>query len=103
MGLSPHNVVAVGDAENDHALLALCECSVAVANALPMLQEKADFVTAAANGKGAAELINEIIASDLRDRDTTLTRHHLLLGTAAGWQANSHFTVCVKHFSRRFI
>ena len=43
MGLSPHNVVAVGDAENDHALLALCECSVAVANALPMLQEKADF------------------------------------------------------------
>jgi hydroxymethylpyrimidine pyrophosphatase-like HAD family hydrolase len=83
MGLSPHNVVAVGDAENDHALLALCECSVAVANALPMLQEKADFVTEAVNGRGVAELINEIIASDLRDRDTTLSRHHLLLGTAA--------------------
>ena len=83
MGLSPHNVVAVGDAENDHALLALCECSVAVANALPMLQEKADFVTRAANGQGAAELIAEIIASDLRDRDTTLIRHHLLLGSAA--------------------
>jgi hydroxymethylpyrimidine pyrophosphatase-like HAD family hydrolase len=83
IGLSPHNVVAVGDAENDHALLALCECSVAVANALPMLQEKADFVTAAANGQGATELINEIIGSDLRDRDTVLTRHHLLLGTAA--------------------
>src|SRR5688572_26146481 len=83
MGLSPHNVAAVGDAENDHALLALCECSVAVANALPMLQEKADFVTAAANGEGAAELINEITVSDLRDRDTALTRHHLLLGTAA--------------------
>ncbi|HYQ97877.1 MAG TPA: HAD hydrolase family protein, partial [Candidatus Nitrosocosmicus sp.] len=82
MGLSPHNVAAVGDAENDHALLALCECSVAVANALPVLQEKADFVTAAANGAGVAELINEIIASDLRDRDTGLTRHHLLLGTA---------------------
>jgi HAD superfamily hydrolase (TIGR01484 family) len=83
MGLSPHNVVAIGDAENDHALLALCECSVAVANALPMLQEKADFVTRAANGQGAAELIDEIIASDLRDRDTTLSRHHLLLGSAA--------------------
>jgi hydroxymethylpyrimidine pyrophosphatase-like HAD family hydrolase len=83
MGLSPHNVVAVGDAENDHALLALCECSVAVANALPTLQEKADFVTTAANGQGTAELINEIIASDLRDRDTALTRHHLLLGTSA--------------------
>ena len=48
-----------------------------------MLQEKADFVTAAANGQGAAELIAEIIDSDLRDRDTTLTRHHLLLGAAA--------------------
>ena len=83
MGLSPHNVVAVGDAENDHALLALCEYSVAVANALPMLQEKADFVTAAANGRGVAELVNEIISSDLRDRDTDLTRHHLLLGTLA--------------------
>ena len=83
MRLSPHNVVAIGDAENDEALLGLCECSVAVANALPMLQVEADFVTASANGQGVAELINEIIASDLRDRDTTLTRHHLLLGTAA--------------------
>jgi HAD superfamily hydrolase (TIGR01484 family) len=82
MGLSPHNVVALGDAENDHALLGLCECSVAVANALPMLQEQADFVTVAANGAGATELIDEIIASDLRERDTMLTRHHLLLGTS---------------------
>jgi len=34
MGLSEHNVVGVGDAENDHAFLAHCEFSVAVANAL---------------------------------------------------------------------
>ena len=33
--LSAHNVVGIGDAENDHAFLQLCECSVAVANALP--------------------------------------------------------------------
>ena len=26
LGLSPHNVVGVGDAENDHAFLQLCEC-----------------------------------------------------------------------------
>jgi HAD superfamily hydrolase (TIGR01484 family) len=82
MRLSPHNVVAIGDAENDEALLGLCECSVAVANALPTLQEKADFVTVAANGAGSTELIDEIIASDLRERDTTLIRHHLLLGTS---------------------
>ena len=82
MRLSPHNVVAIGDAENDDALLGLCECSVAVANALPALQEKADFVTVAANGAGATELIDEIIGSDLRERDTTLTRHQLVLGTS---------------------
>jgi hydroxymethylpyrimidine pyrophosphatase-like HAD family hydrolase len=29
--LSPHNCVGIGDAENDHAFLSLCECSVAVA------------------------------------------------------------------------
>ncbi len=35
LGLSVHNCVGVGDAENDHAFLSVCECSVAVANALP--------------------------------------------------------------------
>lgn len=33
--LSRHNIVGVGDAENDHAFLGCCECSVAVANAIP--------------------------------------------------------------------
>src|SRR5688572_25365379 len=46
MGLSPHNAVGVGDAENDHAFLALCECAVAVENALPALKDKADLVMA---------------------------------------------------------
>ena len=46
LGLSPHNVVGVGDAENDHAFLRSCECAVAVANALPTLKEAADIVTA---------------------------------------------------------
>ena len=35
LGLSLHNVVGIGDAENDHGFLDLCECAVAVANALP--------------------------------------------------------------------
>src|SRR5439155_12516578 len=34
LALSPHNIAGIGDAENDHAFLALCECSVAVENAL---------------------------------------------------------------------
>src|SRR6058998_3402426 len=59
LGLSPHNVVGVGDAENDHAFLSTCECSVAVANALPALKEHADIVTRADHGAGVAELIEE--------------------------------------------
>jgi hydroxymethylpyrimidine pyrophosphatase-like HAD family hydrolase len=43
--LSPHNLAAIGDGENDHAFLDGCECAVAVANAIPALKEKADFVT----------------------------------------------------------
>ena len=34
LGLSAHNAVGVGDAENDHAFLTMCECSVATANAV---------------------------------------------------------------------
>src|ERR1700759_1231191 len=48
--LSPHNVVCVGDAENDHSLLAAGECSVAVANAVPSLRDRADIVMKEARG-----------------------------------------------------
>ena len=44
-GLSAHNVVGVGDAENDHAFLRAVGYGVAVANALPELKETADRVT----------------------------------------------------------
>src|SRR5215467_12515147 len=57
LGLSPHNVVGIGDAENDHALLALCECSVAVENALATLKEGVDWVTQQGHGEGTIELI----------------------------------------------
>jgi hypothetical protein len=42
VGLSPRNVAAIGDAENDHALLRTAEYAVAVANAARMLQREAD-------------------------------------------------------------
>ncbi|MBD2538361.1 HAD hydrolase family protein [Coleofasciculus sp. FACHB-SPT36] len=67
LGLSPHNTVGVGDAENDSALLNLCECGVAVANALPMLKEIADFVTKGDRGAGVIELIDHLLASDLSE------------------------------------
>ncbi|MBV9912179.1 MAG: HAD family phosphatase [Sinobacteraceae bacterium] len=79
--LSAHNAVGIGDAENDHALLGLCEFGAAVANALPTLKEKADLVTRGARGAGVTELIDELLKDDLASHDSQLTRHHLRLGT----------------------
>jgi phosphoglycolate phosphatase (TIGR01487 family) len=67
LGLSPQNTVAVGDAENDYDLLKSCGCAIAVANALPMLKEAADFVTKGDRGAGVVELIDMLIASDLAE------------------------------------
>jgi HAD superfamily hydrolase (TIGR01484 family) len=84
LNMSPHNAVGVGDAENDHAFLNICECAVAVANALPALKEKADIVTFADHGTGVAELIDEMLADDLASRESgTLARHDILLGKNA--------------------
>ncbi|MDM9380811.1 HAD-IIB family hydrolase [Chlorogloeopsis sp. ULAP01] len=79
--LSPHNVVGIGDAENDHAFLTMCECSVAVANALPMVKERVDFVTDGSRGAGVVEVIDKLLASDLADINSQLQRHNILLGT----------------------
>src|SRR5438445_465517 len=79
LGLSMRNTVAVGDAENDHAMLAASECAVAVANALDSLKERADLVTRGPRGAGVEELIDRILEDDLRS--VVVARHALLLGT----------------------
>jgi hypothetical protein len=83
LGLSPHNAVGVGDAENDHAFLALCECAVAVAGALPSLKAQVDVVTAGDAGAGVRELIDELLADDLSQRAAVLARHRIPLGTTS--------------------
>jgi HAD superfamily hydrolase (TIGR01484 family) len=83
LGLSPHNTVGVGDAENDHSFLQACELSVAVANALPMVREHADWVTAGDHGDGVRELADELVADDLGPRSAAAARHVLVLGTRA--------------------
>jgi hydroxymethylpyrimidine pyrophosphatase-like HAD family hydrolase len=79
--LSVHNAVGIGDAENDHAFLGVCEFAVAVANAVPMLKQRADWVTAAPRGQGVAELIARLIESGPRDATLPVDRHRLQLGT----------------------
>ena len=59
------NVVAVGDAENDHAFLEWCGFSAAVANALPSLKDNADYVTQRDHGAGVEELIDFILQDNL--------------------------------------
>lgn len=65
LGLSVHNVVGIGDAENDHAFLAVCGCAVAVANAVPAVKDKADLVTGP-RGEGLVELAGLLCEDDLR-------------------------------------
>ncbi len=81
LGLSRHNTVGIGDAENDHAFLACCECAVAVENALPALKQRADFVTTADRSNGVRELIERMIADDLASLAPRLSRHNILLGS----------------------
>jgi HAD superfamily hydrolase (TIGR01484 family) len=80
LSLSPHNAVGIGDAENDHAFLTACECSVAVANALPSLKERCDFVTTGDHGRGVQELVTELFDTDLAARAPSLTRGELVVG-----------------------
>ena len=80
LGMSPHEAVAVGDAENDHSLLQLAECGVAVANAVPSLKAAAALVTRGAAGDGVAELIDRLVASDLQDVEARLEDHAVALG-----------------------
>jgi len=84
LSLSPHDTVAVGDAENDHAFLELCECAVAVANALPALAARADLVTAGDHGRGVEELAERLVRDDLAELAPRLARHDPVIGTTAG-------------------
>jgi hydroxymethylpyrimidine pyrophosphatase-like HAD family hydrolase len=65
LALSPRNLVAAGDGENDHALLESAEYSVATANAIATLRAKADRVTRETHGDGVLEVIADLIESDL--------------------------------------
>jgi HAD superfamily hydrolase (TIGR01484 family) len=83
MELSPHNTVCIGDAENDHVFLAISECGVAVASAIPALKERADHVTRGPNGQGVIEFVDEHVVNDCVDVVPRLPRHRLAIGETA--------------------
>jgi hydroxymethylpyrimidine pyrophosphatase-like HAD family hydrolase len=78
LGISRHSTLAIGDAENDHHLLGVCELGVAVANAVDSLKQVADLVLEQCDGAGvAAFLRGPVIAGD---RALTPGRWRLDLG-----------------------
>ncbi len=86
LGLSAHNVVGIGDAENDHAFLSRCGLAVAVADALPSLKEAADVITRGGAGAGAVEIVDALLADDgaaLVAGAPTRERHEIAIGARA--------------------
>jgi hydroxymethylpyrimidine pyrophosphatase-like HAD family hydrolase len=73
--LSADRTAAIGDAENDHALLRFCCCGVAVANALPALKDAADIVVPGTAGHGVVQLIERMLANDLADVPLRTSAH----------------------------
>lgn len=61
INLPLQQIVGVGDAENDCDFLEQCGYSVAVANALPEVKEKVNWVTQNSRGAGVIELINHLL------------------------------------------
>jgi hydroxymethylpyrimidine pyrophosphatase-like HAD family hydrolase len=79
--LSPRNAVGIGDAENDHELLAVCEVGVAVAWGSRALQAAADYVLPG-DGPSAVPAYLTALARAGRVPTPVRTRRQLLLGHA---------------------
>jgi hydroxymethylpyrimidine pyrophosphatase-like HAD family hydrolase len=79
MRLSPHNAVAIGDAENDHQLLEACEVGVAVDWGSEPLKAVADYVLPG-NGPPAVAAYIRALANRHRVPTPMHTRRRLLLG-----------------------
>jgi phosphoglycolate phosphatase (TIGR01487 family) len=87
LGLSPHNVVGIGDSENDHALFEAVECGVAVRNAIPTLRERADVVTSGESGAGVSEVLQALVQDDLQTLVPNGKPGGIQLGQLAGGHA----------------
>jgi HAD superfamily hydrolase (TIGR01484 family) len=80
IGLSALNVVGIGDAENDHAFLTACGCSVAVANALDAVKQTADLVTEGDHGAGVAQAVDAMLAESSVLAASAAERRRILIG-----------------------
>ena len=77
LGVSRHNLVAIGDGENDLALFEFAEHAVAVQNADRLVKRVANRVTQGAYCEGFLELARDLIATDLA---AAVPRHKVVIG-----------------------
>ncbi len=82
--LSPHNTVAIGDAENDHELLQACEVGVAVAWGSQVLKQSADYVLPGDGPPSVAGYIRELAAGRVIPAPVKARRRLLLGHTDSG-------------------
>jgi hydroxymethylpyrimidine pyrophosphatase-like HAD family hydrolase len=75
LGLTHEETIGIGDAENDQAFLRCCGLAVAVDNALTIVKEMSDIVTAGARGAGVTELIDRWLAGDLESVAPDRAKH----------------------------
>jgi HAD superfamily hydrolase (TIGR01484 family) len=81
-GLSPRNLAAFGDAENDLSMLTLAEVSVTVADAVPAVIETSDVLASAPGPQGVLEILRQYPLSG-KFLDIPLKRERpILLGQA---------------------
>lgn len=77
LGVSRHNLVAIGDGENDLALFEFAHYAVAVQNADALVKRVADRTTQGAYCDGFLELARELIATDMAG---AFPRQRIVLG-----------------------
>lgn len=62
--LSSETLMAFGDGENDHSLLAIAETAVAVQDAVPSLQERAHVISKNPGPLGVVEILQDLLGEE---------------------------------------
>jgi len=78
--LSVHNAIAIGDAENDHDLLAQCEIAVAVSWGSTALQKEVNEIVRGDGPRAVAAYIRQA-AKETRLPHDRIGRHRITVGT----------------------
>lgn len=78
LGISAHNCIAIGDAENDLSMLSAAEIAVAAPGAVPSVVRAADVVLSGAAGDSVADFLRGPVVSGAQP--VHAARHELRIG-----------------------